>query len=71
MLNEVQWTILRTSAKQLNKKIIIYRDALYEIARLGGHIAGSNRPPGWITLLRGYKKLQEMEYGWRHARGEM
>jgi hypothetical protein len=71
VLNEIHWNILRASAKSLNRNLENFSDALHEIARLGGHIAGNDRPPGWITLLRGYKKLIEMEFGWRLAQGKM
>lgn len=43
-------------------------DALYAIARLGGHIK-NNGPPGWAVLGRGYERALLLERGWRAARG--
>jgi len=38
-------------------------DALYELARLGGHIP-NNGPPGWLVLQRGIDALRNVQRGW-------
>jgi hypothetical protein len=46
------------------------RDALFAVARLGGHLR-QNGEPGWLVLGRGMQKLLYMEAGWaaaEHAR---
>jgi hypothetical protein len=43
------------------------RDALLAIAALGGHIKWSGEP-GWLTISRGFAKLQTLAEGWRLAR---
>lgn len=44
------------------------RDALYTVARLGGHLR-QNGEPGWLALDRGMQKLLWMEAGWAAAHG--
>jgi hypothetical protein len=39
------------------------RDALFVVARLGGHLR-QNGEPGWLVLTRGMQKLLLMETGW-------
>jgi hypothetical protein len=41
-------------------------DAVYAVARLGGHLR-RNGPPGWQTLGRGFEALLLMQAGWRAA----
>lgn len=43
------------------------RDAYLAIAALGGHIKYSGNP-GWLTLARGYEKLELLLEGWRAAK---
>lgn len=43
------------------------RDAYLAIAALGGHIKYSG-PPGWLTLARGYQKLELLVEGWVAAK---
>jgi Transposase DNA-binding len=43
------------------------RDALLAVAALGGHIKWSGEP-GWLTISRGFTKLQTLAEGWRLAR---
>ena len=40
------------------------RDALLAIAALGGHIKYAP-DPGWLTIARGYEKLEVLTAGWR------
>lgn len=42
------------------------REALYAVARLGGHLK-QNGEPGWLVLTRGMQKLRDMEVGWAAA----
>lgn len=51
----------RTLPKDLSVK-----NALLEIAKLGGHIK-NNGPPGWLVLRRGLDKLLTMDRGWKIA----
>lgn len=44
------------------------RDALFELARLGGHIT-NNGAPGWFVLRRGFDTLTTIHRGWALARG--
>ena len=43
------------------------RDVLLAVAALGGHIKWSGEP-GWLTIARGFSKLQMLTEGWRLAR---
>ena len=42
------------------------QDALYGIAKLGGHLK-NNGAPGWLVLIRGYEKLLLIAEGYRLA----
>jgi len=42
------------------------RDVCGAIAKLGGHLKHNGRP-GWLTLMRGFKKLLMADEGWRLA----
>ena len=70
-LSQDQIQILKLTAGRKGKRVRTNKEALYEMARLGGHIASNGQPPGWITLMRGQKSLQEMEVGWILARQKM
>lgn len=43
------------------------REVYLAIAALGGHIK-YNGDPGWLTLARGYEKLETLTEGWRAAK---
>lgn len=45
-------------------------DVLPLVARLGGHRESSGRP-GWLTLMRGSEKLQNLAEGWELAQRKM
>jgi hypothetical protein len=45
-------------------------DVLPLVARMGGHRRSSG-PPGWLTLMRGTEKLQNLAEGWALAMAEM
>ncbi|HEY9155793.1 MAG TPA: IS4 family transposase [Opitutaceae bacterium] len=42
------------------------KEALYAVARLGGHLK-RNGDPGWLTLGRGFEKLLFLQAGWNAA----
>lgn len=69
-LNPVQLKILSIKAVEFKKDFKTYKNVQYVLAQLGGHIA-TNGPPGWITLLKGYQKLLNMEQGWVLAHRDM
>jgi hypothetical protein len=46
------------------------RGALFELAKLGGHIK-NNGAPGWLVLRRGLDVLVAMRRGWALARGSL
>lgn len=62
-LTKPQKKILQLKAQEIRQRIESNEDALYQIARLGGHIK-ANGPPGWLTLQRGYEQLLLLEIGW-------
>jgi hypothetical protein len=67
VLTERQIALLRTtrSGRTLAVKPTI-RDALFVLARLGGHLR-QNGEPGWLVLARGMQTLRCMETGWAAA----
>ena len=69
-LTSAQLKILAIKATQYKKNFETYKDVQYVLAQLGGHIL-ANGPPGWITLLKGYQKLLNMEQGWLLAQSDM
>lgn len=64
VLTQTQITILRLRPGGKLPQSPSVRDALMEVARLGGHIK-NNGDPGWLTIWRGYRKLLMYEVGWR------
>lgn len=62
ILSKLQLRLLRRGVDQELPRTPTINDALYAIARLGGHLM-RNGPPGWITLARGYERLIAMEDG--------
>jgi hypothetical protein len=63
LLTFSQLKILRTLPNSKLVESPSVKDALCEIARLGGHIK-NNGDPGWLTIWRGYRKLLMYEVGW-------
>lgn len=64
MMSDVQKTIVMSKFKLKNEQAD-YQTLLVCIARLGGFLARKgDGAPGWITLLRGYVKLIELEEGY-------
>lgn len=67
VLTNTQIEVLRTlSSKPLSAKPTA-REALLEVARLGGHLK-RNGEPGWQVLWKGLRDLMMMEQGWLAAR---
>jgi hypothetical protein len=64
-------TQLRVLQRRLNlpKLPATAREALFAVARIGGHLK-RNGDPGWLTLGRGFEKLLLLEAGWRAALGQ-
>ena len=65
VLSDTQLRLLKHRLKLTNLPATA-KDALYAVARLGGHLK-NNGDPGWQTLGRGFEKLLILEAGWRAA----
>lgn len=68
VLPHSQLAVLSMTPRAALPKRPSVRDALWAIARLGGHLR-RNGPPGWQVLTRGYHELLVLEEGWLAARG--
>lgn len=66
VLNPVQIKVLRGLKPKLVPKEPTVADAMAAVAGLGGHIK-YNGPPGWLVLGRGWRKMLEVEKGFRLA----
>ena len=67
VLSTEQIDVLRARGRtKLSEKPTVH-DAYLAIAALGGHIKYSG-PPGWLTLARGYEKLELLVEGWVAAK---
>jgi len=64
--NDIQRRVLAARVPGLDANNMNVEQALFAIARLGGHLK-RNGPPGWLTIARGYEDLLLMEVGWRAA----
>lgn len=73
ILSSTQLQILRTLGSRKLSDEPTAHEALWAVARLGGHTR-SNGEPGWLVLLRGMEDLLNLEVGWNagleHARRE-
>lgn len=63
VVTDTQLAVLRASRRRNLPEHPTARDVLLTIAALGGHIKYAP-DPGWLTLFRGYKKLELMTLGW-------
>lgn len=63
VLSATQLQILQALKRTRLLKNSTVKDAMYAIAKLGGHLQ-RNGPPGWLTLGRGFDKLLTLELGW-------
>lgn len=67
VLTPTQLEVLTVFAKPRLPTNPTVRDALFAVARLGGHLR-NNGDPGWLVLGRGMEKLLLLELGWSAAR---
>lgn len=65
VLSRNQLRLLRHRLK-LPKLPSTAKEALYAVARLGGHLK-QNGDPGWLSLGRGFERLLFLEAGWNAA----
>ena len=65
VLSTTQLRVLKHKLK-LQAQPSTVQDAVYAVARLGGHLK-RNGDPGWLTLGRGFERLLFLEAGWRAA----
>jgi len=65
VLSQTQLRLVRHRLK-LAKLPSTAKEALYAVARLGGHLK-RNGDPGWLTLGRGFEKLLFLQAGWNAA----
>jgi hypothetical protein len=65
VLSQTQLRLLQHRLK-LPKLPSTAKEALYAVARLGGHLK-RNGDPGWLTLGRGFEKLLFLQAGWHAA----
>lgn len=68
VLPHSQLAVLTATPRAALPKRPTVRDALWAIARLGGHLR-RNGQPGWQVLTRGYYELLVLEEGWLAAMG--
>lgn len=67
-LTRSQLAVLAATPRAALPKRPTVQDALWAVARLGGHLR-RNGNPGWQVLTRGYHELLVLEEGWLAARG--
>ena len=67
VLSKDQVDVLRARGRLQLPAEPTVRDAYLAIAALGGHIKYSGNP-GWLTLARGYEKLELLVEGWAAAK---
>ena len=65
VLNPLLLTVLAHKIDRGPTRLTV-EEALYAIARLGGHLK-RNGPPGWQTLGRGFQELLQLAEGWQVA----
>ena len=69
ILRQTQIDILQ-ARRRVGKNPSLY-EALLAIAEMGGHRRRRKEPPGWLTLSRGFEKLDSYEVGWIMALQKM
>lgn len=67
-LTQNQITILKALSNLSADSPLTLKQALLEVAYLGGYIKYSPRPPGWQTLKKGLTELLTLEKGWNAAK---
>lgn len=66
LVNEVQEQVIRHFGSRKLSASPSIRELVWAIAALGGHLKG-NGEPGWQVLGRGWRRILELESGWRAA----
>ncbi len=66
VVTELQLQVVRAFSDIKLPAAPTLRQALWAIASMGGHLK-NNGDPGWQTLGRGWRRLLELEAGWRAA----
>lgn len=67
VISEEKLDVLRALGRRPLPDAPTTRDVYLAIAALGGHIKYAP-DPGWLTLARGYEKLETLTEGWRAAK---
>jgi len=67
LLAQDQFDVLRARGRKPIPAQPTKRQIYFAIAALGGHIKYSGNP-GWLTLARGYEKLELLVEGWAAAK---
>lgn len=67
VVSQDELDVLRVLGRRKLKDAPTIRDIYLAIAALGGHIK-YNGDPGWLTLARGFEKLQTLVEGWTAAK---
>jgi hypothetical protein len=67
VLSQDELDVLRTLGRRKLPEEPTVEDAYLAVAALGGHIK-YNGAPGWLTLARGFEKLETLTEGWRAAK---
>jgi Transposase DNA-binding/Transposase DDE domain len=67
VISEEKLDVLRALGRRPLSDAPTTRDVYLAIAALGGHIKYAP-DPGWLTLARGYEKLETLTEGWRAAK---
>jgi hypothetical protein len=66
LIDELQLKIVRRFSDYKLPTQPTVRQLVWAIASMGGHLK-NNGAPGWQTLARGWRRLLELEQGWRAA----
>lgn len=67
VVSQDQLDVLRASGRRKLPPQPSARDVLLSVAALGGHIKYAP-DPGWLTIARGYEKLESLTEGWLLAK---
>jgi Transposase DNA-binding/Transposase DDE domain len=67
VVSQDQIDVLRARGRRTLSATPTVREIYLAIAALGGHIKYAPNP-GWLTLARGYQKLETLTEGWRAAK---
>lgn len=70
VLTKSEIEVLRAFSSMRLGPLVTVAEAFVAIANLGGYIK-HKKPPGWLTLARGFEKLSLLETGWSAARRKL